>query len=398
MATTGSQVTSATTAVFDPFAGVGDDLLRAGSGLKWHAHPADVLPMWVAEMDARPTSAVVAAVTAALQTGNTGYPMMADFSRSVARFTSDMWGWEVDPARTVAVADVMTGIREVIAVVTEPGDPVIVTPPVYGPFMDVIELGGRVRRDAPLGPDGRLDIECLHRVMDTARDEASGGVVLVLCSPHNPTGVVHTRQELEAVADLAARYGVRVIVDEIHAPLVRPGVDFTPWLKVAGAQSGFSVVSASKGWNLAALKAALVIGGEAAAADIDAVPELVTHGPSHMGMLAQQAAFDDGRAWLDGARASIDRNFDLLASLLQTEVAQVTMAPAEATYLAWLDFRATQLGDDPAQVVLDRTRLALSDGLFFGAGGVGHARMNVATSPHRIEDAVRRIAAAVHAS
>jgi len=385
-------------AATDPFARVDDRVLRGGSGLKWHAHPDDVLPMWVAEMDAAPTPAVVAAVTGALQAGNTGYPAGTDFAVAMASFAHDRWGWEFQPARTVAVADVMTGIREIIDVVTEPGDPVVLTPPVYGPFMDVVDLAGRTRMDAPLGDDGRLDFATLDAALAEAARRARGATVLLLCSPHNPTGVVHTRAELEQVAALANRHGARVVVDEIHAPLTRPGVAFTPWLTVAGADAGFSVVSATKGWNLAAFKAALVIGGPDAATDVEAVPELVTHGPSHMGMIAQVAALDAGRGWLDGARVAIDANFTTLAQLLAMHVPSVTMAPAEATYLAWLDFRATDLGQDPAKVVLDRGRLALSDGLFFGPGGAGHARLNVATAAHRIEQAVERIATVVAAS
>ncbi len=382
----------------DPFRGVAEETLRGGSGLKWHAHPANVLPLWVAEMDARPVPAVVEAVTNALETGNTGYPVGTDFADAIASFARDTWGWEVDPVRTVAVTDVMTGIREIIDVVTDPGDPVVVTPPVYGPFMDVVDLAGRMRFDAPLGVDGRFDLACLDRTLQAAAARATRGVVLLVCSPHNPTGTVHSRGEIEAVAGLANRHGARVVVDEIHAPLTRPGVVFTPWLTVPGTAGDFSVISASKGWNLAALKAALVIGGPRAATDIEAVPELVTHGPSHMGMIAQTAALDHGREWLEGARVAIDANLTLLADLLATQVPSVTMTPAQATYLAWLDFSATRLGHDPAAALLERGRLALSDGLFFGAGGAGHARLNVATAPHRIEQAVARIAGVVASS
>ena len=378
-----------------PFADLDEATLRAGSGLKWHAHDDDVLPMWVAEMDARPAPAIVAAVTSAMEAGNTGYPHGRHYAEAMAAFARARWGWEFDPARTVAVADVMTGIREAIAVLSLPGDPVVVTPPVYGPFFDVVDLADRVRMEAPLGPDGRLDLAGLDQVLGNAAARARGSAVLLLCSPHNPTGVVHTRHELATVAALANQHGVRVVVDEIHAPLTRPGVEFTPWLTVPGADAGVSVLSASKGWNLAALKAGLVVGGVAAADDIAAVPELVTHGPSHMGLIAQTAALRDATGWLDDARQAIHVNLGLLAGLLAERVPTVHLTPPEATYLAWLDFRRTRLGDEPAAKLREQGRLALTDGLFFGTGGAGHARMNVATRPALVVEAVERIADAV---
>lgn len=380
----------------DPFAGLDEATLRAGSGLKWRAVGTDVLPMWVAEMDARPAPAVVAAVTEAMEAGNTGYPYGRYYARAMAAFAQARWGWEFDTARTVAVADVMTGIREAIAVLSLPGDPVVVTPPVYGPFFDVVDLAERERLEAPLGPDGRLDPGGLDEVLGVAAARARGSAVLLLCSPHNPTGVVHTRDELTAVAALANQHGVRVVVDEIHAPLARPGVEFTPWLTVPGAEAGVSVLSASKGWNLAALKAGLVVGGAAAADDIAAVPQLVAHGPSHMGLIAQTAALRDATDWLDDVRTAIDANLDLLARLLAEHVPTVHLAQPEATYLAWLDFRDTGLGDDPATELRERGRLALTEGLFFGTGGTGHARMNVATQAARVVEAVDRIAEVVH--
>lgn len=132
------------------------------------------------------------------------------------------------------------------------------------------------------------------------RAVAGGGrAAHLLCSPHNPTGTVHTAQELSAVAALAGRYGVRVVADEIHAPLAAPGVDFVPYLAVPGAESGLSLMSASKAWNLAGLKAALAVAGPAAGADLALLPEEVSHGPSHVGVLAHTAALREGTVWLD---------------------------------------------------------------------------------------------------
>ena len=204
-----------------------------------------------------------------------------------------------------------------------------------------------------------------------------------------------TAAELTAVAALAGRYGVRVVADEIHAPLTAPGVDFVPYLSVPGAGSGLSLMSASKAWNLAGLKAALALAGPEAAADLARLPEEVSHGPSHVGAIAHTAALRDGTPWLDALLDGLDDNRRLLADLLARHLPAITYRPGEATYLAWLDCRALGLGDDPADVFLQRGRVALNSGLPFGTGGAGHVRLNLATSPEVIEEGVRRMVAAL---
>src|SRR5690606_35067137 len=194
-----------------------------------------------------------------------------------------------------------------------------------------------------------------------------------------------------AVAALADRYGVRVVADEIHAPLVVGDTDFVPYLSVPGGERGLSLMSASKAWNLAGLKAALAIAGPGAAEDLARMPEEVGHGPSHLGVIAHTAALREGTDWLDAVLAGIDANRRLLARLLAEHLPDVRYRPGEATYLAWLDCRALGLGDDPARVFLERGRVALSPGPAFGTGGAGHARLNLAASPEVIEEAVRRM-------
>lgn len=206
---------------------------------------------------------------------------------------------------------------------------------------------------------------------------------------------MHTARELAAVAALAGRYGVRVVADEIHAPLTAPGADFVPYLAVPGAERGLSLMSASKGWNLAGLKAALAVAGPGAAADLALLPEEVSHGPSHVGVLAHTAALLEGVGWLDALLAGLDDNRRLLTALLAEQLPGIGYRPGDATYLAWLDCRALGLGDDPAAVFLERGRVALSRGLDFGTGGAGHVRLNIATSPEILTEGVRRMAAAL---
>ncbi|WP_324788219.1 MalY/PatB family protein [Streptomyces sp. H51] len=371
------------------------DRLRRRTSMKWRAYPADVLPMWVAEMDVPLAEPVLRAVTEALALGDTGYPAGTGYAEALAGFAAERWGWDgVAVERTAVVPDVMLGVVEMIRLVTGPGDPVIVNPPVYPPFFQFVEHMDRRVAEAPLGADGRIDLDVLRDAF--ARSTAHGRrAAFLLCSPHNPTGTVHTAEELAAVAALADRHGVRVVADEIHAPLTAPGVPFVPYLSVPGAENALSLMSASKAWNLAGLKAALAIAGPAAAADLARMPEEVGHGPSHLGVIAHTAALREGTAWLDALLAGLDDNRRLLTALLAEHLPAIAHRPGRATYLAWLDCRALGLGDDPTEVFLERGRVALNSGIPFGTGGAGHARLNLATSPEVLTEGVRRMAAAL---
>ncbi|WP_328500058.1 aminotransferase class I/II-fold pyridoxal phosphate-dependent enzyme [Streptomyces sp. NBC_00457] len=369
------------------------DRLRRRTSMKWRTYPDDVLPLWVAEMDVPLAEPVVRAITDALTLGDTGYPAGTAYAEALADFAGKRWAWDrLGVERTAIVPDVMLGVVEMIKLVTGPGDPVVVNSPVYPPFFQFVEHMDRRVLQAPLGADLRIDLGTLEEVFRQAVTDG-GRAAYLLCSPHNPTGTVHTADELAAIAALADRYGVRVVADEIHAPLVAGGVDFVPYLSVPGSEYGLSLMSASKAWNLAGLKAALAIAGPAAAADLARLPEEVSHGPSHLGVIAHTAALRDGTAWLDALLAGLDDNRRLLADLLAEHLPAIRYRPGEATYLAWFDCRPLGLGDDPAQVFLERGRVALNSGIPFGTGGAGHVRLNLGTSPEVLEEAIRRIAA-----
>ncbi|WP_128436518.1 MalY/PatB family protein [Streptomyces cyaneus] len=372
------------------------DRLRRRTSMKWRAYPEDVLPLWVAEMDVPLAEPVVRALTDALALGDTGYPAGTGYAEALAGFAEKRWGWD-GPAveRTAIVPDVMLGVVEMLKLVTGPGDPVVVNSPVYPPFYQFVEHMDRRVIEAPLGADLRIDLDTLQQTFRRATEGGGRRAAFLLCSPHNPTGTVHTAGELAAVAALADRHGVRVVTDEIHAPITAGGVEFVPYLSVPGGENGLSLMSASKAWNLAGLKAALAIAGPEAAADLARLPEEVSHGPSHLGVIAHSAALRDGADWLDHLLAGLDDNRRLLADLLAEHLPAITYRPAEATYLAWLDCRALGLGDDPAEVFLQRGRVALNSGIPFGTGGAGHVRLNLATSPELLAEGVRRMVAAL---
>jgi cysteine-S-conjugate beta-lyase len=371
------------------------DQLRHRTSTKWTEYPPDVLPLFVAEMDYPLAAPIKQALIELVERSDTGY-LGADppVRRAFARFAARRWGWSVDPDRVHPTADVSMGIVEVLRRVIRPGDEVVIMPPIYPPFFDLVpEAGGLVREVAlTLSPTGwSMDLEGLERAL------AGGARAILLCNPHNPLGHPHPADELAAVAELAARFGAIVVADEIHGPLVHTDGVYTPFLTVSDAarEHGIAITSASKGWNLAGLKCALMI----AASDrmhqvLTGMWEEVTYRTSLFGAHASAAAFDHAEDWLDGAIAAIEDNRRLLGDLLAEHLPEVGYREPLASYLAWLDLRALGWGDDPAAVILERSRVALVPGQTFGSVGRGFARLNLACSPELLTEAVTRIAAA----
>lgn len=364
------------------------DELRGRASMKWRAHPDDVLPVWVAEMDARPIPQVIDAVTDSLTRGETGYPAGPVYEEAWADYAAEHWQWRPDTRAMRLAPDVMQGIAVVLAHLTTPGDRVMVNSPVYPPFFSAVTDRQCTIVDVPLNDEGRLDLEAIARsyVADQPR-------VHLLCSPHNPTGVVHPRDELTELARLARQHGVRVLVDEIHAPLVQAGTRFVPWLSVDDTELDVVVVSAAKGWNLASLKAGLIIGGSTTT--VDALPYAPTRGAaSHTAVIAHVAAVTQAPQWPSRVMTEVAENQQLLSDLLAEHLPRVSYRPGPGTYLAWLDARDTGWAD-PAAHWLARGRVALNAGASFGGERyTGHARINLATSPEILREAVRRMAAA----
>jgi cystathionine beta-lyase len=375
------------------------DQLRQRSSTKWRKYPADVLPLFVAETDFALAPAITARLNTAVALGDTGYtPPDPGIREAFASFAQRRLGWDVDPARVRSTCDVMMGVVEVLRAVIEPGDRVVVTPPVYPPFYDTVpEAGGVVERvpltEGAAGP--ALDLAGIEAAL------AAGARAVLLCNPHNPTGTAHSRESLAGLAEIAERYGAHVISDEIHAPLTQPGVVFTPFLAAsdAAARVGFAVTSASKAFNLAGLKCALMVTADAATAKVvNALPDEVEWRTGLFGAVAGVAAFaPESDPWLDSLLATLDANRRLLADLLTEHVPGARYRMPDAGYLAWVDLRELGWGDNPARKILREAKVALHFGPMFGVQGKGHVRINIGCSPAVLREAVERIGSLVSA-
>ena len=368
------------------------DRLRRRNSYKWARFPDDVLPAWVAEMDFPLATPVRQALSEALDLGDCGYsyPKKIGFGEAFAGFARARLGWHLNSDWVLPAISVFNAISATLSLITKPGDTVIVTPPFYVPFYTLIhELRCQVA-EAPL-LDGKLDPAAIDRRF------AEGATTLVLCSPHNPSGSVPERAELAAIADSAARHHAWVLVDEVHAPLVLPGSHHIPFLSLPEAATERSVAfsSASKAFNIAGLKCALVIAAsERLFALLQRLPTRITD-CGHFGAIASVAAFREGGGWLDDVIAVLDHNRRLVSDLLNESLPDIGYCEPQAGYLAWLNLRSINTGCDPSATILDRGRLAVTSGLDFGSPGGGFVRLNFGTTPHLVEQAIERLVAAV---
>ena len=364
--------------------------LRKRRSEKWQAHPEDVLPLFVAETDVLLAPAIQDRLTAAVSDGDTGYFTEVErFAGVAARFYS-RFGWEVPEELVVPVNDVGVGVRESLARVLPAGAGVVYSPPVYMPFGPWIRRAGLSPVSVPLvkydDDDPHLDLIGIEAAL------AEGARAVLLCHPHNPTGVLHSTTELAAVAELAKKYDAVVVSDEIWAPLTMPGVEFTSFLAVSetAREVGLAVSSASKAFNLAGLKCAFVINGNPERFKVRR--SALSGATGHFGALAGEAALVDSLDWLDQMRAALASNLDLMEKLMAEHLPRARWRRPDSGFVAWLDLRGYPgLGDDPAALFLSEGRVALSSGPAFGTEGKGFARLNFACSEEILTETFERI-------
>src|SRR6516164_9310661 len=371
------------------------DRLRRRRSDKWRRHPPDVLPAFIAEMDYDLAEPVLAALRSAIELSDCGYAYPAGLGEAFARFAAARHGWTVDPGRVHLVPDIMAGVEAVLLLTTAPGDGVVINTPVYPPFFAHIANAGRRVVEVPLvvrADRWELDFDGLEAAF------AAGARGYLLCSPHNPTGRVFAAADLGRIGSLAERYGVLVVADEIHASLTLPGARHTPFVSLGGAaaEHGVTLASASKAFNVAGLKGAVAVAGSASVQRLLArLPASCQYGAGLFGVLSSLAAWSSGGEWLDALLAQLDHARTEFGRLLAERLPGALYTPPEASFLAWVDCAGLGLGPEPAQVFLDRGRVAVGRGLDFGTPGDGFVRVTIGTSSALLAGIVDRMAAAV---
>ncbi|WP_250545937.1 MalY/PatB family protein [Paenarthrobacter sp. DKR-5] len=354
--------------------------LRRAGGLKWTAFP-DRIGSFVAEMDFGTAPAVTRALESAVGRGLFGYLprwLLDTMTAACAGWQRDAYGWDVPAERIRPLADVLAGFTAAVEHFSAPGSKIILPTPAYMPFLKVPATLSREIIELPMLPSAEgwaFDYDGLDRAF------AAGGGLLVMCNPHNPIGKVYTADEMVRISAVVEQHGGRVFADEIHAPLVYPGARHVPYASVSPATAGHTVTatSASKAWNLPGLKTAqLILSNDADARHWAEVGTFAEHGASTLGVAANAAAFADGGPWLQEVINYLDGNRGYLAEAL-SEVPGIGYTAPSGTYLAWLDCRALDLEQPPAEFFAERAGVTLTDGAECGQAGRGFVRLNFGT-------------------
>ncbi|MCX6404101.1 MAG: aminotransferase class I/II-fold pyridoxal phosphate-dependent enzyme [Actinobacteria bacterium] len=371
------------------------ELLQKRRSKKWRTHPADVLPLFVAEMDLPVAEPIKRTLHEMIDASDLGYSsVVPELAHAFNKFAGRNWNWNIDPDQFQLATDVAIASIQVLGKFTNPGDKIGLSSPTYNDIINWITGVSGEPVDIPLSRDAEgawsLDLAGIEEAF------AAGVRAYILCNPQNPVGYVPSRLELAHLADLADEYGVLVLSDEIHSPLVFARSTFTPYLSIneQAKRTGVAITSASKAWNLAGLKCAQIItADESRAQAIKTLPESMAMGSSLLGAWASVAAYNEGEDWLAKTLDLLDENRKLVQRLLEEHLPQAKYRIPDATYLAWIDLSAYQ-PVNPAAHILEFARVAFSEGIIFGPTGAGHVRLNFATSPEIITEAITRMASA----
>ncbi|MFI0776521.1 MalY/PatB family protein [Streptomyces sp. NPDC021212] len=383
-------MTSETSWLVPGFDDLDRDWLRGRSSVKWHRPGPEVLPAWVADMDFPIPPAVAEALHDAVERGDLGYPDWPEGSplrAAFARRMTDRYGWTAEAERVREQTDLIQCLQLILQLATGPGDAIAIQTPNYPPFLATLSTMGRRAVPIPMEDTDegwRMDFAALDAAV-----AQSACKVLVLVNPHNPTGRVLTRAELEEIAVIAHRHDLLVISDEIHAELVYAPHRHIPFasLSLDAARRTVTLTSATKAFNLAAIRCAVThYGPDRLLALRDAQPPDLYGTISPLGAVATEAAWRDGDAWQRQLLTVLDRNRRRVQQVLRTQLPHLRHHTPQATYLAWIDARQLVLDKPLVDWALEAGGVLLDGGSPFGPGADGFLRLNFATSHAVLED------------
>ena len=358
----------------------------------------DLLSLWVADMDFATPDFIIDALKRRLDHPVLGYPVQYDgYWQSVVDWIRSHHGWQVEREWMRYIPGIVKGIGMVVNVFTKPGDKIIIQPPVYHPFRLVPEHNDREIVMNPLrqvGDTYEMDFEQLEQVID---DKCK---ILILANPHNPVGITWSRDTLVRLADIAVKYNLIVISDEIHCDMALYGNKHIPFASVSenAARCSITFGAPSKTFNIAGIVSSYAI-----------VPDAVlrekffawlTANEMDMAtifaMVATEAAFTEGEEWRQQMLAHVESNIDFVDEYLKANIPEVHAIKPQASYLVWLDFSALGLPHDKLiDMLVNDARLAMNDGAMFGIGGEQHTRLNVGTQRAVLEQAMKQLKEAI---
>lgn len=387
-----------------------DDLdlavLKTRLSEKWNTYPDDVHPAWVAEMDFPLAEPIRRVLERAVDRSDIGYPIAptdTGLREAWQERVQRLYGWQIEPRRVEILTDVVQALYLGVLAYSQPGDGAVVPNPIYPPFFDAVHETGRRRVEHPLrAPAAGREAanEGYALALDDLRANADARTrVLLFCNPHNPTGRVFRRDELEALAELARERDWIVLSDEIHEDLVFPGHEHIPFATLSedAASRTVTITSATKGFNIPGLRTCVAHFGspELQQRFNGVVPRHVRGGIGLLGLYATVAAWRHSEPWLQEVRAYLLGNRDFAIDFVRRELPEIRIQAPESTYFAWLDCRALDLRPSPARFFYEHAKVALSDGRNFGPGWESFARLNFATSRSLLASILEKLAKAV---
>lgn len=363
--------------------------------VKWDSdNDPDMLPLWVADMDFQTAPSVKEAVMSRAATGIYGYVRVPDsYYEALTRWFDTRHGWHIDRDRVIYTSGVVPALSAIIKALVKPGEGVIIQTPAYNCFFSSVRNNHAIEIDNPLkrietasGFTYEIDFEDLEAV--ASRPETR---LLLLCNPQNPTGRVWTRAELEQVRDICRRNGVRVLSDEIHCELIHKGYEYIPYATID--PEAVVCCSPSKAFNTAGLQTANIVCPDTETRDLidRAINDNEVCDINPFGVVALEAAYNDGGEWLDALNNYLEDNYRYLRETLGSAFPQLRICDSQATYLAWIDIRPLCISSDNLDKLLRKNgKVHINSGTMYA--GDGYIRINYACPRSRLAEALRRLA------
>ena len=364
-----------------------------------NGYPADVLPMWVADMDFKVPPCVVDALQKTVDHGIFGYSFPTEgYFLALQNWFKNHFSWEIEKDWIQFAPGVVFALATAIRVMTQPKDAVLVTPPVYYPFYNVINNNDRkLVESLLLYEDGKYTIDFADFEKKIVEEDVK---LFILCSPHNPICRVWTQEELEKIGEICRRHGVKVISDEIHCDFTWPGVTHIPFIKACPEMAEDTIVctAPSKSFNLAGLQTSNIIIPGAAMREAwqKEMLRINYHAPNSLGLRACQAAYEGGEQWLAECKAYMKGNLDYVRTFLEENIPQIKLVEPEGTYFAWLDCSGLGMTKDELDdMIIHKAKLWLDTGSLFGVCAEQFQRVVLACSRQVVVQAMEQLKQAI---
>lgn len=368
------------------------------NSVKWDIVEPGILPMWVADMDFQSPPEIIAALEKRVQHGIFGYcGSYGGWFEALINWMDKRYGWAPRPEWISTSSGIVAGLYMLVRALTEPGDKIIIQPPVYRPFYSIARSNGCKLLENPLCFDGgkyRMDLEQLRQIIDPKVK------LLILCSPHNPVGRVWEKKELLALGEICLEHGITILSDEIHSDLVFSSYKHAVLTSISKEMEENMIIcnAPSKTFNIPGIPASNIIipHEKKRTAYRQIIRNSGLYVPDIFAVTAAEAAYTHGEPWLNELLLYLEGNYNYAAEFIDNKIPEINLVKPEGTYLLWLDFRNLGLNDKELDnFIKEKAKLRLEPGTSFGTGGNGFQRMNIACPRTRLIEALQRLETAI---